>query len=93
MPTEQAMKAAMQAYIDTFNGGDAAAVAALYADWATVEDPVGSPVKHGRAEMRRSTPIRSPPARSWRSMHLSVARTATAPPWPSVPASAPSPCV
>jgi steroid delta-isomerase len=51
MPTEQAMKAAMQAYIDTFNGGDAAAVAALYADAATVEDPVGSPVKHGRAEI------------------------------------------
>ncbi len=51
MPSEQAMKAAMQAYIDAFNGGSAAAVAALYAEDATVEDPVGSPPKRGRQEI------------------------------------------
>jgi len=42
------MKAAMQAYIDRFNSGSAAAVAALFADGAVVEDPVGSPPKNGR---------------------------------------------
>lgn len=49
MTDESRMKAAMQAYIDTFNSGDADAIAALYAEDATVEDPVGSPVKRGRA--------------------------------------------
>lgn len=45
------MKAAVQAYIDTFNRGDAEAVAALYADDATVEDPVGTPPKRGKQEI------------------------------------------
>ena len=51
MPTEAQMKAAMQAYIDLFNQGDHAGIAALYADDATVEDPVGSPLKNGKAEV------------------------------------------
>jgi steroid delta-isomerase len=51
MPSEQVMKAAMQAYIDCFNRADPDAVAALYADDATVEDPVGSPLKNGKAEV------------------------------------------
>jgi len=51
MPTEQIMKAALQNYIDTFNRGSPADVAALYAEDATVEDPVGSPPKRGRAEI------------------------------------------
>ena len=38
----------MQAYVDQFNSGSAEAVAALYADSATVEDPVGSPLKQGK---------------------------------------------
>ncbi|TXH05988.1 MAG: steroid delta-isomerase [Nevskiaceae bacterium] len=49
MISEQTMRQAMQAYIDHFNRSDAAAIANLYADDATVEDPVGSPVKHGKA--------------------------------------------
>jgi steroid Delta-isomerase len=49
MTDEQTMKAAMQAYIDCFNRSDAAAIADLYADDATVEDPVGSPLKTGKA--------------------------------------------
>lgn len=49
MISEQTMRQAMQAYIDHFNRSDAAAIADLYADDATVEDPVGSPVKHGKA--------------------------------------------
>jgi len=48
MPSEQVMKAAMQAYIETFNRGDPQAVAALYTADATLEDPVGSPPKRGR---------------------------------------------
>lgn len=45
------MRRAMQAYIDAFNSGDADAVLALYADDATVEDPVGTPAKVGMAEI------------------------------------------
>ncbi|MGB6243789.1 MULTISPECIES: nuclear transport factor 2 family protein [Gordonia] len=41
--------AAVDAYLAAVAGGDAARVAALYADDATLEDPVGSPPRHGRA--------------------------------------------
>ncbi len=51
MADEKKMKAAMQAYIDTFNRSDAAAIADLYADDATVEDPVGTPLKKGKKEI------------------------------------------
>jgi steroid delta-isomerase len=51
MADEQQMKRAMQAYIDNFNRSDAQAIIDLYADDATVEDPVGSPLKKGRAEI------------------------------------------
>ena len=49
MPTSAVMKAAMQAYINHFNSGSAEAVADLYANDATVEDPVGAPVISGHA--------------------------------------------
>lgn len=52
MPSQETMKAAMQAYIEAFNSGSADAVAALYAEDATVEDPVGSPVKRGKGEIK-----------------------------------------
>lgn len=52
MPSQETMKAAMQAYIDAFNSGSPAAVVALYAENATVEDPVGSPVKAGKAQIQ-----------------------------------------
>lgn len=52
-PAEKTMKEAMQAYIDGFNRADPAAVAALYADDATIEDPVGSPLKTGKAEIAK----------------------------------------
>jgi steroid delta-isomerase len=51
MPSQETMKAAMQAYIDAFNSGNPAAVVALYAADATVEDPVGAPLKRGHAEI------------------------------------------
>ena len=46
------MKQAMQAYIDRYNADDLEGVVGLYADEATVEDPVGSPVKAGKAAIR-----------------------------------------
>jgi len=52
MPSQEAMKAAMQAYIDAFNSGSVEAVLALYAEGATVEDPVGSPLKRGKAQIQ-----------------------------------------
>lgn len=48
MPSEQLMKQAMQSYIDGFNRGDPDSVIALYADDATVEDPVGGPLRSGK---------------------------------------------
>jgi steroid delta-isomerase len=45
---QQKMKDAMQAYIDAFNRVDPDGIVALYADDATVEDPVGTPPKSGR---------------------------------------------
>lgn len=51
MISEKQMKEAMQAYIDLFNKADAAGIADLYADDATVEDPVGKPLKKGKAEI------------------------------------------
>ena len=48
---EQLMKDGMQAYIDLFNKADHAGIADLYTDDATVEDPVGSAVKKGKAEI------------------------------------------
>ncbi len=51
MVSEQQMKQAMQAYIDAFNRDDPEAVIALYADDATVEDPVGKEPMAGKAKI------------------------------------------
>ena len=51
MCDENKMRAAMQAYIDEFNTQNLAGLVALYANDATVEDPVGSAVKSGRKEI------------------------------------------
>jgi steroid delta-isomerase len=48
MPSEPEMKAALQKYIDAFVASDADALAALFADDATVEDPVGSETLRGK---------------------------------------------
>lgn len=53
MPTEVQMKAAMQAYLDSFNAADIEAVTGLFADDATVEDPVGTEVHRGKAAIAR----------------------------------------
>lgn len=52
MGNEQKMKQAMQAYIDRYNADDLEGVVGLYADDATVEDPVGTPLKQGKAAIR-----------------------------------------
>ena len=43
--------ATVQAYIDGLNSGTAEDIADLYADGATVEDPIGAPVRSTRAEL------------------------------------------
>nr|WP_011297680.1 nuclear transport factor 2 family protein [Cupriavidus necator] len=45
-------KATLQQYVERFNAADAQGVAALYADDATVEDPVGGEVIAGRDAIR-----------------------------------------
>lgn len=52
LPGEAAMKAALRAYVERTNAGDAAGLVALFAPDATIEDPVGSPLKRGE-EIRR----------------------------------------
>ena len=49
MPDPDTMTSAVHAYVDAFDKGDPALVAALFAEDATVEDPIGSPIHHGRA--------------------------------------------
>lgn len=43
------MENTVQAYIDLFNAQDAEGIADLYAENATVTDPVGTPAKDGKA--------------------------------------------
>lgn len=42
----------VHAYVHALNAGDLDAIVALYAEGGTVEDPVGSPPKVGRAAIR-----------------------------------------
>ncbi|MBI2382848.1 MAG: nuclear transport factor 2 family protein [Gammaproteobacteria bacterium] len=51
MVSEQTMKQAMQAYIDAFNRSDVDGIVSLYADDATVEDPVGKAPLVGKARI------------------------------------------
>ncbi|WP_336792131.1 nuclear transport factor 2 family protein [Gordonia malaquae] len=43
--------ATVQAYIDGLNGGSADDIADLYAEGATVEDPIGAPIRSTREEL------------------------------------------
>ena len=52
MPAPEQMAAAVHAYVDGFERGDLDAIVGLFADDATVEDPVGTPPKRGLAEIR-----------------------------------------
>jgi steroid delta-isomerase len=52
MPTTEQKLAAVHGYVAAFEKGDADAVVALFAADATVEDPLGTPIKRGHAEIR-----------------------------------------
>ena len=73
------VKTAMRAYIDAFNSGSAEAVAALYAENATVEDPVGTPVRQGRSRHPRVLPRHDRDGCQARARVPCAARTATPP--------------
>lgn len=49
---QQQMIDTVHAYVRALNAGDLDAIVALYAEGATVEDPVGSPPKVGHAAIR-----------------------------------------
>ncbi|MCB2066318.1 MAG: nuclear transport factor 2 family protein [Erythrobacter sp.] len=51
MPDPAKMEAAVHEYVAAFEAGSAERVAALYAENGTVEDPVGTPLKRGQAEI------------------------------------------
>jgi len=48
----QQMVAVVEAYVAAFDKSDANAVAELYAENATVEDPIGAPIHKGREAIR-----------------------------------------
>lgn len=48
-PTPEQIRATAEAYVAALDRSDTDALAALYAEGATVEDPVGSPVREGNA--------------------------------------------
>lgn len=52
MPSEEHMRAAMQAYVDNYNASDLDGLVALFDEDARVEDPVGTPPKVGHAAIR-----------------------------------------
>lgn len=51
MPTTEQKLAVVHAYVAAFEAGSVHAAAALFADNATVEDPIGTPIKSGRDEI------------------------------------------
>ena len=51
MPAADAIRATIDQYVARFSAGDRDAWLELFADDATVEDPVGSPVRKGRSEI------------------------------------------
>lgn len=49
---DDVMVGAVENYVKHFNNGDYEGIAGLFAENATVEDPVGTPAKNGSAEIR-----------------------------------------
>jgi steroid delta-isomerase len=52
MADPEKMIAAVHGYVAAFEAGDPDLVAALYAEDCTVEDPIGTPIHHGRDAVR-----------------------------------------
>lgn len=48
MPSHEDMVRAVERYVEAFDKGDAKMASDLYADDATVEDPIGTPIHRGR---------------------------------------------
>jgi steroid delta-isomerase len=48
MPDADALRRTVERYVELMNAGDADGIAALYADDATLEDPIGAPAQRGR---------------------------------------------
>lgn len=46
-PTQAVMKTALDTYVERINAGDSDGVTALFTPDATIEDPVGTPIKRG----------------------------------------------
>ena len=51
MPDAAQMETSVQRYVDSYNRADLAGVVGLFADDATLEDPVGTPQKNGLDEI------------------------------------------
>ena len=51
MPEAAAIRATIDTYLAAFTAGHREAWLDLFAEGATMEDPVGSPIKHGREEI------------------------------------------
>jgi len=81
MPSEKLMKQGMQAYIDAFNRSDAEGVADLYADDATVEDPVGKEVMAGKATIAGFEMIPVETQKSYAETNLAVTLVPSSGPW------------
>ena len=52
MPDAAQMEAAVLGYVEAYNRADLPAIVNLFAPDATVEDPVGTPLKRGHGELR-----------------------------------------
>jgi steroid Delta-isomerase len=53
MPTPDQIRATVETYVKLMTAGDAEGITALYADHATVEDPIGAPLQTGRDAIRK----------------------------------------
>jgi steroid delta-isomerase len=52
MATPAEIRATVESYVKLMTAGDADAIAALYADDATIEDPIGAPLQRGKDAIR-----------------------------------------
>ena len=55
MPTPEQMEAAVHAYVEAFAKGDPELAVAIFADNASVEDPIGSPPHLGHYAAGRAS--------------------------------------
>jgi steroid delta-isomerase len=52
MSTPDSIRQTVERYVKLMTAGDADGIAALYADDATIEDPIGAPLQRGREAIR-----------------------------------------